>query len=87
MNHHSDENSECTRCNTNIEYNYTNGKKIGCSLCPKVYHELPCSNLRGCYRDKKYFCFDCFAYNNLTRQQKDEEEKRFFNREYLSMEK
>lgn len=52
----------CERCDLIIE-----GEMKKCHICKKKYHEEHCSKYRGCLRDKRYFCFDCYAHNSTVR--------------------
>ncbi|EAR90831.2 bromodomain protein (macronuclear) [Tetrahymena thermophila SB210] len=76
-----DKKSLCQRCEQIIE-----GEAKSCNICKHAYHDEYCSKYRGCLKDKKYFCFDCYANNNTVRIQKDEQDKRTFSREYLERE-
>ncbi|KAL4459846.1 hypothetical protein ABPG74_003372 [Tetrahymena malaccensis] len=76
-----DKKSFCQRCEQLIEVEVKR-----CHICKHAYHDEPCSKYRGCMKDKKYFCFDCYANSNTVRIQKDEQDKRTFSREYLERE-
>lgn len=56
-----------------------------CNTCKRKHHD-ECSVYRGVLKDKRYVCFDCYAHANLLRSQKDEQDKKYFNREYLERE-